>query len=174
MFSRSHSSASTGVKPQLVGQEESNLHDRKAKPLMLIFKSLLDGLFSLAHMSNRIDRHALRQGDAVESGEHLANPDRVASHLDVTPVGGCLGNLTRQSGWGHLAAGHAVNGVVNENNGYILPAGGSVHCLGGADSGEVAVSLIGKHRACRGGRASRRSPQRARGRAEPRIISQLK
>ena len=45
---------------------------------------------------------------------------------------------------GHLAAGHAVNGVVDEDDGDILAAGGSVDRLGGADGGQVAVALVGE------------------------------
>ena len=43
---------------------------------------------------------------------------------------------------GHLAAGHAVNAVIDEDDCDAFIAHGRVHDLGGADGSQVAVSLV--------------------------------
>ena len=54
--------------------------------------------------------------------------------------------LTHQGGGGHLAAGHAVNGVVDKDEVHIFsPLCGGVDNLGGADGSQVAVALIGEY-----------------------------
>ena len=65
----------------------------------------------------------------------------------------------------HLAAGHAVHGVVDEEDGDVLAAIGRVQDLGRADRGQVAIALVGEHdlvrlRALQAGRHRRRAPMR--------------
>jgi len=45
---------------------------------------------------------------------------------------------------GHLPAGHAVNGVVDEDDRDVFSPVGCVKTLRDANSGEVSVSLVGK------------------------------
>ena len=62
-----------------------------------------------------------------------------------------LGDLARQRRRGHLAAGHAVNGIVDENHGDIFPACRGMDRLRRADGGQVAVALVGKDDILRAG-----------------------
>ena len=52
----------------------------------------------------------------------------------------CAGQRRR----GHLAAGHAVDGIVDKDHGDILAARRGMDGLCRADGGKVAVALIGK------------------------------
>ena len=63
----------------------------------------------------------------------------------ISAVGRGLGDLTGQGGGGHLTAGHAVDGVVDENNGNVLVTCGSVNGLCHTDGGKVTVTLVGKY-----------------------------
>ncbi|MPM51818.1 hypothetical protein SDC9_98569 [bioreactor metagenome] len=67
---------------------------------------------------------------------------RVADILSLTAEGSGSGLLANKGGRGHLAAGHAVCRVVDEDNGDMLATVGSIHNLGEANGREVAVALI--------------------------------
>ena len=54
--------------------------------------------------------------------------------------------MADQSGGGHLAAGHTIDGIVDEEGAELLAALSSVNDLVGADGGQVTIALIGKHR----------------------------
>ena len=73
---------------------------------------------------------------AVQGGKHLADTDRIAGQLDVAAVRGGLRHLTGQRGRRHLAAGHAIDAVVDKDYGDILTAGGCMDGLSGADGGQ--------------------------------------
>jgi len=45
---------------------------------------------------------------------------------------------------GHLSTGHTIDSVVDKYDGDILAPGAGVYYLGGTDSGQVTVSLIGE------------------------------
>ena len=57
---------------------------------------------------------------------------RQAVLLGVTAKGSGGGLLADQRGGGHLAAGHAVGRVVDEDNGEVLTAVGGINGLGNA------------------------------------------
>ena len=44
-----------------------------------------------------------------------------------------------------MAARHAVNGVVDKNDGNVFAADGGMYNFGHTDRGQVSVALIGKH-----------------------------
>ena len=77
-------------------------------------------------------------------GTTFWNQTYTACGLDVAAVGGGLRDLSRQARRGHLAAGHAVDGVVDENHGDVFASGGGADGLAQADGGKVAVALIGE------------------------------
>ncbi len=52
------------------------------------------------------------------------------------------GLLAEGGGGSHLSAGHAIDAVVDEDDGDGLAAVGGVDDLGGADGGEIAIALI--------------------------------
>ena len=64
---------------------------------------------------------------------------------DVAAIGAGSRHLAGQRGGGHLAAGHAVDGVVDEDDGDLFTARSRVNNLRCADGGQVAVALIGEH-----------------------------
>jgi hypothetical protein len=53
----------------------------------------------------------------------------------------------RAGWWGHLAPSHAVDGIIDENDGNVLASAGSVNNLGHPDRSQVAVALIGEDNA---------------------------
>ena len=76
-------------------------------------------------------------------GDQFGHVQREA-FVDGTASPGRSGALLADQGRGrHLAAGHAVDGVVDEEDGDLFAAVGGVDDFGGADGGEIAVSLIG-------------------------------
>ena len=50
-----------------------------------------------------------------------------------------------QRGRRHLAAGHAVDGVVDEDHGDVLTAQRGVHDLGQSDRGQIPIALVGEN-----------------------------
>ena len=65
--------------------------------------------------------------------------------VHITAVGAGLGDLAGQTGGSHLAAGHAVNGVVDEDDGDVLVTGSGMDGLSHTDGSQVTVTLIGEH-----------------------------
>ena len=59
-------------------------------------------------------------------------------------VGGGRGLHALECGRSHLPVGHAVDGVVDEYDGYVLAAVGRMDGFGGAYCGQIAVALIGE------------------------------
>ena len=93
-------------------------------------------IFHVLDVVHRHTGHVLR---ALQGGQHLADLDGPAAVVHVPAIGRRLGHLPRQGGGSHLSAGHAVNGVVDENDGDILIPGGGVDGLRHADGGQIAV-----------------------------------
>ena len=89
-----------------------HLDQREALALDLIFKGLFDAGLGVFDIFDLVDGHAGEIRGRVERGEQLADADGVALGLDVAAVGGGLRDLSGQARRGHLAAGHAVDGVV--------------------------------------------------------------
>ena len=75
----------------------------------------------------------------------------VAVLLGIPALGGGGGLHAHQGGGGHLAAGHAVDAVVDEDHGDVLPPVGGGHGLRQADGGQIAVPLVGVHQGVRVG-----------------------
>ena len=61
------------------------------------------------------------------------------------PQGDVVLRLADQRGGGHLSAGHAVDRVVDEEDGDLFAAIGRMHDFGGADGGQIAIALVGNH-----------------------------
>ncbi len=53
------------------------------------------------------------------------------------------GHLADERGRRHLAAGHAINRVVDEEDADVLAAIGGMHDLRSADGREIAIALVG-------------------------------
>ena len=90
------------------------------------------------------DRAACGVRHAREQREHLGDRDRVAGRRCLTPARARRRPLAEQRRRGHLAAGHAVDAVVDEDDADPLAASRGVDDLGRPDRGEVAVALVGE------------------------------
>ena len=64
--------------------------------------------------------------------------------INITAVGAGLGHLSRQTGGGHLATSHAVNGVIDEYDRNILVSGSGVNRFCHADGCQVTIALVSK------------------------------
>ena len=130
------------------GAAGEQLHEAEAQALQLHFEGLAQGLLGRAHMLDAVQGAAFGIGHARELGHELGHADGaafVAGHVAAAGAGGGL--LAQQGGGGHLAAGHAVDGVVDEDAGDELAAVGRVDGLGQTDGAHVAVALIGEDNA---------------------------
>ena len=78
-------------------------------------------------------------------GQQFGDLEGPAVQLLVAAIRRGGGLHTQQRGRGHLAAGHTVDGVVDEHHRDVLAAVAGVDGLGGTDSGQVTVALIGEH-----------------------------
>nr|AIF26401.1 putative 2-oxoglutarate oxidoreductase [uncultured bacterium fosmid pJB17E7_contig I] len=110
----------------------------------LVLESLADGGFGLADVGGSVDALAGDEAGAGQGGQHFGDTQGVAVDVHAAAVGSGGGLHADECGGGHLAAGHAVDAVVNEDHDDVLAAVGCVDGLGGADGGEVAVALIGE------------------------------
>ena len=119
--------------------------EAEALALELVLEGLLDGGLCLAGVRHVGGGHAGDVGGGVELVDELAHVHRGAMLLLIAAVRGGSGLGAKQRGRGHLAAGHAVDAVVDEDDREILAAVCSAHGLGQADGGKVAVALIGEH-----------------------------
>ncbi len=148
-----------------------DLDERVAAAVDLRLERSSDGLLRLAHVLRAVDGDALEVRHAVQRAQKLAHADGEAGRLGVAAVGGRLGHLVRQARGGHLAARHAVDGVVHEDDGDVLAARGRVDRLGHADGRQVAVRLVGEHHAV-GQRALHRGGHRRGAAVRASIMSQ--
>ena len=53
--------------------------------------------------------------------------------------------MSDESSGSHLAAGHSIDRIVNEEDGNFFAAIGGVNDFGGSDRGKVAIALVGNH-----------------------------
>ena len=104
-------------------------------------------------------------GCAVELRKELAYTQRIAHDSHVPPLGRRCGHLTWQSRRRHLAAGHAVHGIVDKDDADVLATAGAVDDLAHSDRGQIAVALVREDDAIRqdaldAGGHGRRAPVR--------------
>ena len=120
------------------------LHEGEAEALHLVLHGLLDARLRLADVRGVVQREPGDVHRGLKFLYELAHPQRITHGVRVAAVDAGGGFLAHQRGRGHLAAGHAVGGVVREENGDMLAAVGGHHDLRKADGCQVAVALIGK------------------------------
>ena len=112
-----------------------DFHQRVADAVDLVLERLLDGLLRLADVLRAVHAHALQVRHAVQRAQQLADAHGVARRGDVAAVRRGLRDLVGQAGRGHLPAGHAVDGVVDEDDGDVLATVQRMDGLGRADAG---------------------------------------
>ena len=144
MFFSSHLVASAGGMPQLVGQVERISTSEKHLPVDLVAEGPPQHLLGVDRQQRGVDRGPSHKGRRPQRRQHLGHPDGVAGQIDIATEGAGGGDLTGHGRRRHLAAGHAVDGVVDEDHRHLLAAVGAVDDLGHPDGGEIAVSLVGE------------------------------
>ena len=119
--------------------------------LNLVLESLLDGLLAVTHGGGA--EHGLT-GDVARAGQlgqQLGDLEwetvvrRSVGPLRHTAIRRGGGLHAHEGGGSHLATGHAVDAVVDEDHGDVLSTVAGVDGLAGADGSEVAVALVGEH-----------------------------
>ena len=98
----------------------------------------------LADVGDVGDGDALDEDGRLEGADELAHVEWVALGEGVASVGAGDGLLADEGGGGHLSAGHAVDGVVDEEDADLLAPVGGLEGLVESDGGEVAVALVGE------------------------------
>jgi len=81
---------------------------------------------------------------SIQSSQHLGHADWIALQFHIPAVGRGGGLLAGQGGGGHLAAGHAKVGIINEDDRDVLTTGGGMDDLTGADGSQIAIALVGE------------------------------
>src|SRR6185369_6648921 len=102
--------------PPVGGTGSQRFDEREAPPFHLVTEGGLDQLLGAKNVFRAVDRHPGGKGHAVQIGKQLGHLERCPVVFDVTAVGGGGGFLPRHGGRGHLSAGHAVGGIVDEND----------------------------------------------------------
>jgi len=95
-------------------------------------------------MGKVIDRDAFDIDGPTQCRNHFADIDREAFELGPAAKGGGCRDLANQGGRGHLARGHAINGIVDEECADLFAAGRSMDDLGGTDGSQVTIALVGE------------------------------
>ena len=97
--------------PAVAGRDD--LHERKTVAGHRILERLADRLFALAHVGRRMHALARDVGRAVQMGHHLGDLVGIAVQPRIAPVGSRRGLHAQEGGRSHLAAGHAVDRIVD-------------------------------------------------------------
>ncbi len=153
MSESTHDAASRGSMPQPVGHMERI--SMKEYPFL---STWLRRPFMMALLVRRMFLTRLTAQRSMKTGAsrvlsssqaRMGKPD--LGRIPAVRRGLCLLRLKR--GGRHLPAGHAVDGVVHEDDGDLLPAVGGVDCLRGADGQQIPIPLVGDDDGLRDARA---------------------
>ena len=126
------------------GRED--LHHGETGALLLQLQRLMHRLASLHDVLGIAERDALDVHRRLERRQHLAHLDGEAFVVGPPTPGSGRALLPNERGWRHLSAGHAVDGVVDEEDRYVFAAIGGVHNLCGANGRQVSVTLVADDR----------------------------
>ena len=135
-----------------------DFEERVALVVALDLEEALDCLLALQDALRIGHRDARDVDGRLELVEHLAHVERMAREGRIASERRGGGLLALQRGGGHLSAGHAVEGVVDEDAAELLAAGGGLEGVVETDRAEVAVALVGD---CDGVGASTAHPRRS-------------
>ena len=151
------------------------LDQRKAQPAHLVFHGPLDGARRLHDLPIVAQSHALDVDRSLERGQQLADVQRIAFVGRAAPPGSGRALLSQQGGRRHLSAGHAVDGVVHEDDRNVLATIGRVQNLRRADGRQIPIALVADDDALRtaplhAGGHGRRTPMRGRDIAHVEVV----
>ena len=136
-----------------------NLDQREAAAVLLNLQRLLHRLLRLHDVLHVVQRDTLDVSRRFERSQQLGNMQRQTLVAGPASPGRRCAHLTHQRRGRHLPAGHAVNGVVDEEHADVLAAIGGMDDLRRADGREVAIALV-RHDNGLGMRALERSRRR--------------
>ena len=85
---------------------------------------------------------ALDVDGSFERCQQFAHVQRIAFVRGVAAEGRGRALLADAAWWAPLAAGHAVDGVVDEDDGDVFAAIGGMQNLGRADGRQIAIALV--------------------------------
>ena len=150
------------VHAEVGGAGGEDLEERVALVVALDLEQAFDRQLAL-HDALRVGHRDARDVDrCLQLVEHLAHVERMSRERGIAPERRGGGLLALQRGGGHLAAGHAVEGVVDEDAAELFAARSGLEGVVEADRAEVAVALVGDRdgvgagaaHACGGGRGA--------------------
>ena len=142
------------------GAGRKHFHQRESQALHLVLHRPAQHAGRLHDLLVIAQRHALDVDRRFQRRQQLANVHREAIGPLVAAEGRRGGLPAERRGGSHLAAGHAVDTVVNEDHRDGFAAVGGVDDLGGADGRQVAIALVGDHDALRPAAFDRRGHRR--------------
>ena len=116
--------------------------EREAEPLDLILDRAPHGAVGLRDLLVVAEADALDVDGPLQRSQQFADVHRVAFGDGTAAVGSGCALLADQRGGRGLSAGHAVDGVVDEDDGDVFAAIGGVQNLRGADGRQIAVALV--------------------------------
>jgi hypothetical protein len=95
------------------------------------------------------ERDALDEHRRVERVQQFANVQRISFGQRIPAIWRSGALLAERGGGSHLAAGHSVDAVVDEDDGDGFAAVGGVDDFGGPDGRQIAIALVGDDNAFR-------------------------
>ena len=110
----------------------------------LVSESLLNGLSCILYVLHVVYCNSLDVVGSIQGRKKLCNLNWISLCLYISSVRGCLGYLARKGSWSHLSSGHAVDCIVDEDDGDILVPCCCMDSLSHTDAGQVSISLICK------------------------------
>ena len=128
---------------RMVGQGDNKLHKGIALLIPLNLQSLPYRPARFTNVFDVREAGAFDEDRRLQCVQHLRDMNGIALIPGIAACG-CSGrDLTDQCCWRHLASGHAVNGVVDEEYGQFFAPVGCLNGLIEADGSQISISLIG-------------------------------
>ena len=138
-----HFSVSSGVIFRWVGHSASTSTKEKPRPSTWSCSAFWIAFLRPDPLLGVEERDALDVDGAVEAGDRARPSSSAGRRSRSRPYGARRRLLAHERRRRHLAAGHAVDGVVDEDDGDRDAELRGPDDLGEADGGEVAVALVG-------------------------------
>src|ERR1039458_8889201 len=145
------------------GAGRQHFHEGEAQALDLVLHGAAQHFGGAHDLLVVAQRNAFDEDRGLQRIQQFADVYGVAVGVRVAAEWGGGGLLAKRRSGGHLAAGHAVDTVVDEDYGDGLAAVGGVNDLRGADGRQIAIALVADYDGIRaaalhsrrhGGRAS--------------------
>ncbi len=128
----------------LVGQaRHQDFDEGVAEAVALNFQRLADGLSRLMQLGHAGERHAGDIFRRLQLPNQFGHVQGIAHVGGVAAAGTGLRFFAHERGWGHLAAGHAIHGIIDEKHGDFFASVGRLNGFVQANGRQVTIALIG-------------------------------